>query len=160
MGHIRHRINYLKDGKNDKMLMVEHIMSIMLPEQRNGNVPQCEYFSSFPVNMFSVPSMDDLWNDWIDEKAWLKTRFRLIRNSTREAEIRQLAATEFHRRFHISVDETEGQGNQVILCGLIWIRDESILNNIVHEIFNKSFPPYNFYRYLLHDFDWFYTHLF
>lgn len=63
MGHIRHRINYLKDGKNDKMLMVEHTMSIMLPEQRNGNVPQCEYFSSFPVNMCSVPSMDDLWND-------------------------------------------------------------------------------------------------
>lgn len=33
-------------------------------------------------------------------------------NSTRDSEIRQLAATEFHRRFHISVDETEGQGNQ------------------------------------------------
>ncbi|XP_037045915.1 E3 ubiquitin-protein ligase Nedd-4 isoform X11 [Bradysia coprophila] len=33
-------------------------------------------------------------------------------NSAREAEVRNLAATEFHRRFHISVDETEGQGNQ------------------------------------------------
>ncbi|KAJ6624805.1 hypothetical protein Bhyg_17673, partial [Pseudolycoriella hygida] len=33
-------------------------------------------------------------------------------NSARENEIRAAAATEFHRRFHISVDETEGQANQ------------------------------------------------
>lgn len=37
----------------------------------------------------------------------------VLSNSVRESEIRAAAATEFHRRFHISVDETEGQGNQV-----------------------------------------------
>lgn len=41
--------------------------------------------------------------------------FLIFSNSVRENEVRAAAATEFHRRFHISVDETEGQGNQVNL---------------------------------------------
>lgn len=52
----------------------------------------------------------------------------MFSHSSRDSEIRAGAQAEFHRRFHISVDETEGQGNQVrvyngahIYCKNAWI---------------------------------------
>lgn len=43
----------------------------------------------------------------------------LFRNSASDSDTNAAAATEFHRRFHISVDETEGQGNQVIPTNIV-----------------------------------------
>ncbi|XP_037045917.1 E3 ubiquitin-protein ligase Nedd-4 isoform X13 [Bradysia coprophila] len=87
--------------------------------------PEWDIINSPTSNSFGAPSASDQLPEGWEERQDANGRTYYVNhvarttqwerpsiNSAREAEVRNLAATEFHRRFHISVDETEGQGNQ------------------------------------------------
>lgn len=93
------------DGKSVKMQTVARIMSIILHELLNGKDHQREsihFIYSFVRNADSIAPFP------IERKIDFNFCSHMISASDIDA-----AATEFDRRFHISSDETEDQGNQV-----------------------------------------------
>lgn len=114
MGRHHLQIHCQVDGKNGKMLMVEHIMSIILHELLNGNDQQGKaLFSDLPKTQTKSVVQSIMWGSFEYTDYIANFLFFDRHSSTAAGNDIDAAAMEFERRFHISVDASDDREHQV-----------------------------------------------